>query len=357
MNKPYKGQTPQNITITQIAQKAGVSISTVSRVINNSSLVSGGTMARVKAVIDKYRYIPNRLAQGLANQSSKAIALIVPDIANPFFASIIHGIEDVFIANGYSMFLCNSNFNHDREGRFLEEMAERRVDGAIMISAFLQNTSLIHRLHQTVMPIIGVQTNIEGIDCINTTDYDAMKRLTEHLIALGHNKIGFICIDVRGCKNRFEAYKDTLNAAGISINDAYIRENTDGIYKKNPGYGMACELLSLPEPPTAIQALNDYLACGAYKAVIERGLKIPEDISITGYDDLPLSSLLNPSLTTVRQPSYEMGEAGGELLLRHMNSGGAASPRREILFQTEVILRGSTHECKLSDPKKKTRAI
>ncbi len=346
MSKTDKDQTQSRVTITQIAEMSGYSISTVSRVINNSDLVDEKTRAHVKAIMEKTNYMPNKLAQGLVKQASKTIALIIPDVSNHFFADIIHGVEDNITKNGYSMYLCNSNFDHDRESRFLEDMVERCADGAIIISAFLQNVPLIHKLNSTSMRIVGIQTQINGIDCVNTTDYDGMRQVTEHLLELGHRKIGFICIDLRGCKFRYQAYLDALQSYGITPGNDYIKENTKNIYNDNPGYFMAKELLDLPNPPTAIQALNDYLALGVYKAIKERGLKIPDDISVTGYDDLQLSCLLDPPLTTVRQPAYEMGEAGAEILLKNITSGAANSSRREVLFNTQLIVRNSTKAIK-----------
>lgn len=288
-----------------------------------------------------HHYIPNKLARGLVRQRSKTIALILPDISNPFFADIIHGVEDVSTPFGYSMFLCNSNFNHDKESSYLQEMAERQAEGAIIVSAFLQNVPQILRLNQSSMRIVGIQTQIEGIDRVNTRDYEGMKQAVTHLVKLGHRKIGFLCIDLRGCRARYKAYCDVLALNHIKANPAYVRENTKGIYTENPGYYMMKELLTLPDPPTAVQTLNDHLAFGAYQAIKEAGLRIPEDISIIGYDDIPLSSLIEPPLTTVHQPAYDMGKAGCELLMQRINSAASAESSRELLFDTHLVKRSS----------------
>jgi len=323
---------------------AGVSVATVSRVINDSELVEGKTRERVKEVITRTHYVPNKLARGLVRQMSKTIGLVVPDMSNPFFSNIIHGIEDVVTPKGYSMYLFNSNFDHDRENYFLEEMSQRRVDGTIVSSAFLQNVPLIQRLNNYAMRIVCIQTHIDGIDCVNTTDYEGMRKLCGHLLDLGHRKIGFVCLDFRVNRNRVEAYKDSLAERGIPLDPRYIRENTKRIYSLNPAHDMARELLDLPDPPSAIMAHNDYLAFGVYQAAREKGLKIPDDLSVTGYDDLTLSALVDPPLTTVSQPAYAMGEAAGELLLKSLS---APSPRenvrrREVLFDTSLVIRGST---------------
>jgi LacI family transcriptional regulator len=337
-----KDESSQSITVVDIAKKAGVSITTVSRVTNNSNLVGKKTRNKVQKVIAEMNYIPNQMARGLSARRSKTIALIIPDISNPFFPELIHGVEDVVNKQGYSMFLCNSNFNHEKEKSYINEMAERRVDGVIIISAFLQDKSLIKRLNETTMRIVTIQSQIEGIDCIKTTDYNGMTEAIEHLIGLGHRKIAFICIDLCGCKNRYSAYTDVLTRNGISVNEEYVVENCkESSSKQNAGYLMTKRLLELTNPPTAIQTLNDYLAFGAYMAVVEKGLRIPEDISIVGYDDVTMARQVNPALTTVSQPAYAMGEAGGELLIKNI-SDGLNLICKEIVLPTKLIIRGST---------------
>ena len=323
----------------------------MSRVINNSDHVEEKTRERVREVIERANYIPNKLARGLARQKSKTIGLIVPDISNPFFSNVMHGIEDAVTPKGYSMYLFNSNFDHDRENYFLEEMAQRRVDGVIISSAFLQNAPLIQRLNNTSMHIVCIQTHIDGIDCVNTTDYDGMCKLCQHLIELGHRKIGFICLDYRVNKNRIQAYKDSLTLNNIPLDTRYFKENINRIYSRNPGYDMANEILDLPDPPSAIMAHNDYLALGVYQAAREKGLKIPDDLSVTGYDDLALSPLMNPPLTTVNQPAYAMGEAGGAMLLKRLtaHSHNDNVPQSEVLFDTALVIRESTSGCAAHD--------
>ena len=336
-------KSEKKMTIVQIAEMAGVSVSTVSRVLNHKGKVEPSTRARVERVIQEQDYTPNKLAQGLVRQKSKTIALIIPDISNPFFADIIHGVEDVCIPHGYSMFLCSSNFDHDRESHFLTEMSERQVEGAIIISAFLQNQPLIHQLNRTSMKIVCIQTQIDGIDCINTNDYNGMCDSIQRLIDLGHRRIGFLCIDKRGCKTRYAAYCDTLQRNGIEVRPEYLAQSI-GSNASNPGYPLARQLLSLPQPPTAIQTLNDYMAYGVYQAANEMGIRIPRDLSVVGYDDIPLSQLLMPPLSTVHQPAYSMGEAGCELLLKNIaaDHDSGRHERRETLFSTRYVERSST---------------
>lgn len=334
----------EKVTIVHIAKMANVSVSTVSRVLNKQGPVDPKTRQRILSIIEKTNYVPNKLAQGFVSRHSKTVALIIPDVANPFFADIIHGVENTLVNKGYSMYLCNSNFDHDRERSYLEDMAQRRVEGVILISAFLQNEDLVRQLNQNTLRIVCIQTQIEGLDCVNTTDYLSMCQAIQHLIDLGHRRIGFICIDRRGCKMRYRAYQDVLAKNGIEPNPEYLQENVQGVYAENPGYYMTRTLLEQMEPPTAIQALNDYLAYGAYQAIAENGLRIPQDVSVIGCDDLPLSRLLSPPLTTIRQPAYQMGEAGSEMLIKCIEEGPRKpdQARTERILDTEFVLRAST---------------
>lgn len=329
------------LTITDVAKNAGVSVSTVSRVINGSTLVGKKTKVKVQKIIDEMNYIPNEMARGLIKRTSRTAALIIPDISNPFFTELIHGVEDVLNAQGYSMILCNSNFDHKKEKAYIMEMAERRVNGLIIISVFMQDSDLINRLNKTAMRIVAIQTNIEGIDRVNTNDYKGMTEAIEHLIGLGHRKIAYLCMDTR-VETRLNAYKDALKRHDIPFEKDYIVEYDFGKgLKTNLGYSMTKKLLELPEPPTAIQALNDHIAFGAYMAVLEKGLEIPKDISIVGFDNVNMAKLLNPALTTVSQPIYELGEAGGELLIKSIING-PDHIQKEIVLPTQLIIRKST---------------
>lgn len=334
-----RNKNEKPLTITDIAKRAGVSISTVSRVINNSNLVSKKTKRKVMRIIEETNFIPNEMARGLLKKTSKTVAVIIPNISNPFFIELVHGIEDTVNKYGYSMFLCNSNLNREKEKEFIKQMAERRTDGIIITSTFLHDKEMIYRLHKRLR-IVTVQTEIEGIDCVNTTDRKGTREAIEHLISLGHTKIAMIGygLDVKASGNRRQEYIETLKRHNIPLRDKYIIN--EGM-KGNMGYFMANRLLDLPEPPTAIFALNDYLALGAYLAVMEKGLKIPDDISIVGFDNIMVAKLCNPPLTTVAQPVYSMGETAGKLLIENIEDGPKAV-RKEVLLPTRLIIRGST---------------
>lgn len=324
------------LTIKDIAKEAGVSICTISRVLNDSELVAKKTRKKVKKIIDDLNFIPNEMARGLLKRSSKSIALIIPDISNPFFSEMFYGIEDFVNKKGYSIFLCNTDYSHEKEKFYIKEMVGKGVDGIIIISTFFTDTELIESIMKNVR-VVTVQTQILGIDGVITTDDQGTVEAIEYLIKLGHTKIAYVCLDIDSCRGRYEAYIKTLKQHNIPVKPEYFVE---GYLTGNLGYLGTNQLLNLPDPPTAIQVLNDYTAFGCYKAIMERGLKIPSDISVVGFDDISMAKLLNPALTTVSQPIYAMGESAADLLLKNIIDG-PKEIRREVLLPTEFIVRDS----------------
>ena len=331
----------QYTTILDIAERAGVSPATVSRVINNSDLVGKDTRKKVQKAIDEMEYIPNTLVRGVVQQATHTVALIVMDIANPFFSEIIHGVESAVSKQGYSMFLCNSNYSRETEKLHLMEMVGRRVDGIILISAFSGDNELIQKLLSKSIQLVSIQSRFSGIDRISTSDEEGMISAVEHLISYGHKKIAYVGAGARYAPYRFKAFTNTLTKYGIPLVPEYYPEfQPSSLYGENFAYYMTKQLLSLPCRPTAIQAMNDYLALGVYQALQEENLSVPRDMSVIGFDNIQLSNLLNPRLTTVEQPAYEMGKAAGELIVQKIQSGVNFVPR-QISFETKLIVRDS----------------
>lgn len=329
----------KQLTIADIAKKADVSISTVSRVINGSTMISKKTTRKIQKIIEETNYVPNEMARGLLKNTSKTIALIIPDILNPYFIELIQSVEDVVSSYGYSLTLCNSNLNHEKEKQFIQQMAEKRADGILIISTFVQDPEMILRL-RSKMGIVAVQTEIEGVDCVDTTDDLGIMESIQHLVGLGHTKIGFIGtgLEVSATRNRYEAYKNALKANKIDFNDKYIVECD---VKGNAAYIVTKKLLELPDPPTAIQTINDNFALGAFLAIAENGLKVPDDISVVGFDDIMMAKVSNPPLTTVSQPIYAMGQEAAELLIQNITQG-PREVKKKIVLPTKLVIRGST---------------
>jgi len=338
-NDKNSNQMKEHLTIGDIARIAKVSKTTVSRVINNSSLVNKQTKKKVLKVIEEMNFTPNALARSLTKKTNKTIGFLIPDILNPFYMEIIQSIEEVVSKQGFSMYLCVTNQDPKKEEFYLNEMLERRTSGLIVVCTSINNSELLEKARKNIK-MVSIHADIEGVDKIDTTGEQGTFEIIEHLISLGHKKIGFIGyrFDIVALNNRLLGYKKALEKHRIPIRDEYILEGT---VLGNSGYYMTNKLLDLDDPPTAIHCFNEYLAMGAYMAISERNLKIPQDISLTGFDDLFMSKLIRPRLTTVSQPISTMGQIAGELLIKNILEG-AKPVSQSIVLPTKLIIRDST---------------
>ena len=327
-----------SVTIYDIAKKANVSISTVSRVFNGNAVVNKNTKKRVQKIIQEMDYIPNAIARSLVSQSSKTIGLIVSDVTNPFFTDVIDGIDNILSEQGFTILMCDTRYSPERENRYISQMLEKRVDGIIIFSAYASDTSLIAKT-KSIIPLVSVQSTFNGVDCINTTDEQGAFEAVDYLIKLGHRKIGFLVYgyDNSTISERMKGYLKAHKHNGLNVNHGYI---ITARYTANGGYYMTKELLEKCPEVTAIFAYNDVTALGAYMAIREKEMKIPEDISIIGYDDIGTASLVKPRLTTVAQPFYEIGKSAAELLLKRIKEDQKYTPQT-ILLPTKLIVRES----------------
>ena len=326
---------PKAQTIRDIAAKAGVAVCTVSRVLNNSDLVSKKTRKKVEKAIAECNYIPNEMARSLQRQKSKTIALIIPDLSNPFYAELFFGVEEVMSSEGYYIFVCNTKYLEENEHRYIKEMLAKGIDGLIFMSLYYCGDEIFDLVRKNVASV-AVQTYVKDMDLILTDTSRVVTEACNHLFELGHTKIAFICLDRAITADRLNAYISAHQAAGIAVREEYI---IDGYTADTLGYMAVEKLLSLPEPPSAIQCINDYTAMGVYSALLELGLKIPEDISVIGYDDIKIAKILNPPLTTISQPILEMGRTAGEMLLQQIKRDQIA---REVHLPSRLIIRDST---------------
>lgn len=330
--------TEKRITINDIAKMAEVSVSTVSRVLNNSSEVSKATRRKILKVIEDVNFTPNEMARGLVTKTSKTIGLLIPDILNPFYAELIKGVEDVVSKYGFSLFLCITDQVPEKEEYYINEMLKRRNNGLIIMSTCISNKEVLTKAKKA-MEIVSIQADIEDVDSIGVTDEQGTYEIINYLISLGHEKIAFIgyMFGLTPIRNRLLGYKKALGEHGIPIRDEFVIE---GDILGNPGYSMAKRLLELDDRPTAVHCMNEYIASGTYLAINESSLKIPDDISLTGFDNLNASRLMTPQLTTVAQPVYSMGEVAAELLIKNILEG-SKSIRQSIVLPTKLLVRGS----------------
>ena len=332
-------------TIEDIAKFAQVSPSTVSRVINDHSLVKESTRERVLQAIDDLNFIPNNFARSLMNKKSNIIGLIIPTILNPFFGELVSGIENTLYLHGYSVLLCDTGYDEKKQTIHFKNLIQQQVDGVIIVSHNSYDHSLLDLASQKTY-LVSIQSNMLNCDKITSEMKSGMFSATEYLLSLGHRKISYICFDrnadsrkIEGVINAFQKYD--LQWTDEHIIDFKSIDNPVGESELDVGYTLTKMLLESDDPPTAIQTMNDYYALGAYRAISEKGLKIPQDISVCGFDNIGIAKILNPPLTTVDQFAYEQGKVCGELLIQRI-AGDADFIHREITLPTSLIVRSST---------------
>lgn len=293
-------------------------------------------------VIDEYNYRPNALARGLVTRQTKTIGLIIPDISNPFFASTSRGIEDMAKKGGYTVIFCNTDDEKDKEEEALNVLKEKQVDGIIYTpTSQTHSDDIVKRCIKASIPIVVLDRVLKN-DKIYMVYLDNMLGgflATQYLLQKGHRKIG--CItgprNVHNSKHRFQGYQQALSEAEIEIDQDLIFE---GNYRIDSGFKGACKLID--RGATAIFACNDMMAYGVYKAASSRGFKIPDKLSISGFDDIYTSEILQPSLTSVKQPAYDMGVAASDILI-HILDGEKVIERQRV-FEPILVPRESVAE-------------
>lgn len=325
--------------IKEVAERAGVSTATVSRVINESSNVSPHLRERVLAAIAELHYSPSRLARHLRSQSTRTIGLIISDIQNPFFTSLVRGVEDVAYQNGYSILLCNADEDPTKEQLYVEVLRAERVAGAIVACT---SETCCQALLEFYLTWVAVDRRVYGreVDTVVVDNVAGARQAVLHLLNLGHRRIGLIggSVTVTTGRERLDGYLAAFAERGLPVLADLL---LSGDFKEASGHRLASELLARPEPPTALFVANNLMTMGALQALQEHAVRIPQDISVVGFDDVPWMSLLQPPLTTVRQPTYQIGKEAAELLFRRLREG-PQKRTESIVLQPELIIRGST---------------
>ena len=328
-------------TIEEVAKEAGVSRGTVSNVLNNFPSVSEENREKVIKAINKLKYTPNRAARMLKTKISKSIGLVLPDISNPFYSELARGVEDTGRKAGYSVFLCNSDRDIAKEQEYIRILIEKNVDGIILVKPGIAEEEIDEINRDCRVVLVDTDEALSHrYDVINADDYDGVSEVMNLLYDYGHERIALIYgqLESNSSRRRLAAYKDFFARKGVTVDNDLIKQ---GSYDWYSGYSCTVELLRMANPPTAVFAANDLMAIGAVKAIRERRMNIPLDISVVGYDDIDLAALYSPQLTTVRQPKYEMGTMSMEALLRRLGAGGKsdAGEGSIVTLKTNVILR------------------
>src|SRR5713101_4831752 len=302
--------------------------------------VAPATRARIEALLRETEYRPNGVARGLKLRQTLVLAVVIPDITNPFFGALFRGIEDGAAPRGYQVLLCNTDGSPDRQRAHLHSLIARRVDGVILASSFLKDPSVRWLRHQRIPYVLVNRFSEEGLDpFVGSDDVSGARLATQHLISLGHVRIGHLAgqSTVSTGALRRRGFQMAMTEAGLSTTPELQVES--GLIEEGGIRGME-KLLALREPPTAVFAVTDVVAVGAYGVVRRSGLRIPEDAAIVGYNDIPLAGRLIPGLTTVHVPIHEFGSAAARLLLEQIESGHLAPSR--VVYTPQLVVRGST---------------
>jgi LacI family transcriptional regulator/LacI family repressor for deo operon, udp, cdd, tsx, nupC, and nupG len=343
--------------LQDVARIAEVSISTVSRVINEPELVNKETRRRVQKAIDELGYLPNRVARRLRGEGggAKLIGLVLPDIQNPFFADLARGVEDVAQQHGYLVFLGNSDEDAAKEKRYLDVMRAESVDG-IIVPPSSETDEAVADLVRRQLPVVCVDRRLlrGKVDTVLVDNVRGAAEAMEHLIGLGHHRIGFIegLPQLSTSRERLQGYRQALEDHGISFDPSLVRQ---GDSRQESGRELTRELLELPDRPTALLVGNNLMTLGSLVMIHQKGLRIPEDVAILGYDDMPWALALNPPLTAVRQPGDEVGRRAMELLLQRIRD-----PQRSVslvMMQPELVVRKSCGAGLARGGEKRVRAV
>jgi len=336
-------RTARQPSIKDIARLARVSHPTVSRALQNSPLVNAKTKAKIRKIADEAGYRASAVARGLVTRRTRTIGLVVTTVDDPFAGEVALGIEQAANDHGYSVFLANSNAEPERERRVVQAFAEQRVDGIIVTSSRV-GASYLPMLAELMVPIVLVNDQYPGefVHSVMIDNVEGTRLAVQHVIGLGHRRIAYDG-DRSGYQSdteRLAGYKEALAEAGIAF-DGQLTVRGDG--RPEAAIEAVNGLLSLNHPPTAICCYNDMTALGAMRAIHSRGLRVPEDISVTGFDDLFFASYLHPPLTTIGQPMRRMGQMAMENLFKLMSGEESVA---QIRVEAKLIARGSTGKAK-----------
>lgn len=329
------------ITIYDVAREAGVSMATVSRVVNGNPNVKPATRKKVLETIERLGYRPNAVARGLASKKTTTVGVVIPDISNAFFAEVVRGIEDIASMYHYNIILSNSDKNVDKELSLINTLLEKQVDGLLFMGGEVTEEHL--QIFKTAMvPIVLAATKDEQ-NMFPSVDIDhtqAAKDAVQAFIESGHQKIAMISgplTDPLTGYARYEGYKQALLEAGLSLNENYIRV---GDYRYESGMEAMKYFLSLDEKPTAVFSVSDEMAVGAIHEIQDQGLKVPDDIEVRGFDNIPISSMVRPLLSTVAQPQYDIGAVAMRFLTKYMNHEHISD--QVVVLQHQLVNRKST---------------
>jgi DNA-binding LacI/PurR family transcriptional regulator len=333
------------VSIKDIARAAGVSHPTVSRALSDSPLISQATKERIQRLAREMGYSPNALARGLVTRQTYSIGVVVTTIADPFVAEIVQGIETTAQDHGYTVILCNSGAEPEREIAAVELLRSKRVDGVIVTSSRIGALYLNH-LERIGAPIVLINNHNEQSGrytfSVSVDNRHGGWLATRHLVQLGHQRIGYVTgpPDSSSDLDRRAGYGHALMEAGVEADAALVIAGTG---RPEAGAAALEKLLALDDPPTAVVCYNDMTAIGLVAAARQRGLRVPRHLSVVGFDDIVFASYLEPPLTTVAQPKVDMGRRAMDMMLALITAGSSDDlDIADTVVQGQLVVRGST---------------
>ncbi len=336
----------KQVTIYDIAHEARVSVATVSRVLNNTAPVKGATRDKIMELIHKYQYQPNALARSLSKKETGTIGVIVPDITNPFFPEVFSGIEKEARDKGYTFLLCDTIGSYERESQYLNILREKQVDGILFMGGRINlsrcSTELAEEVQEAASrtPLVLINGNLPGSSLHRVYIDETMgaEMATRHLIALGHREIAFIGghDNMSTTAQKVRAFKKVMREHGLDTPREWVLNEDFSI---ESGQLLMKRLLEGARKPTAVFCVNDFTAVGAVKTATRAGYRVPEDISIIGFDDIPLATAINPELTTVSQKMETLGRISVQVLHKLI---GKEKVKKQTVIEPELIVREST---------------
>lgn len=327
-------------TIYDVAREAGVSIATVSKILNGKGKISPSTKRRVLEVIERLGYQPNLLASALTGKRTYTFGLLIPDVANPFFAEVARSVEDRGQALGFTVILCSTDNRDDRLARYLAVLRQKRVDGLI-IGTGVDDPRLLAALKEEGLPFTLIARDLPSlpVTSVRVDDFVGGYLAAQHLLELGHRKMVVLTesMTVMSSQERVRGFRQALEEAGVAFADVAVHTCAARV---DEGRRKALKVLDAADRPTAIFAGNDLIAIGVLQAAKEKGMTVPDDLSVVGFDNTVLGTICDPPLTTVAQPIEEMGKQVVDLLLREL--GGEAEVKQRVILRPELIVRAST---------------
>ena len=337
---PLKLSNPSSaITIKEVAAEAGVSTATVSRVLAGSNGVAEEVRNRVSRAVAKLDYHPNRLARGLRLGHRQVVGVIIPDLQNPFFTGVVHGVEAALYGAGYTLLLAHSDDRAEREQEQLRLLRGEGVAGLVFIPGDRQGTNY-ESLRTWDIPMVAIDRSPGGleVDLVCSNNREGMRQAVNHLLSLGYREVALLNgpEGINVTRERLGGYEDALRSAGVGVREGLIIHSD---FRQQGGYEAMGRFLDMGRPPRSVVVANNLMTLGALQAIHERGVRIPEDIAVVCFDDMPWAISLRPPLTAVAQPAEELGAAAAQLLLERLKNPQRLV--RQVILPTRLMVRAS----------------